>query len=175
MDVQTHVVHSLHEIQIQQTETEFVTGVCQKRHVGTDKRQMQADRILLDATYGMPARVRRAGWLDEALRENLRRGRNADMKNDLMYHVQMRKQQDIEDLKVEVRQLKEENEAIRMGLDGNDERGDKLENQFAELHTNFETFKRQTVKRQTELQRGLQFTLMAVLIGYVLGIGTILL
>ena len=50
------------------------------------------------------------------------------MKNDLMYHVQMRKQQDIEDLKVEVRQLKEENEAIRMRLDGNDERGDKLEN-----------------------------------------------
>jgi hypothetical protein len=87
----------------------------------------------------------------------------------------MRKQQDIEDLKVEVRQLKEENEAIRMGLDGNDERGDKLENQLAELQTNFETFKRQTVKRQTELQRGLQFTLLAVLIGYVLGVGTILL
>ena len=97
------------------------------------------------------------------------------MKNNLMYHVQMRKQQDIEDLKVEVRQLKEENEAIRMGLDGNDERGDKLENQLAELQTNFETFKRQTVKRQTELQRGLQFTLLAVLIGYVLGVGTILL
>ena len=97
------------------------------------------------------------------------------MKNNLMYHVQMRKQQDIEDLKVEVRQLKEENEAIRMGLDGNDERGDKLENQLAELQTNFETFKRQTVKRKTELQRGLQFTLLAVLIGYVLGVGTILL
>lgn len=94
------------------------------------------------------------------------------MKNDLMYHVQMRKQQDIEDLKAEVRRLKEENEAIRMGLD---EHGDKLENQFAELQTNFETFKRQTVKRQTELQRGLQFTLLAVLIGYVLGVGTILL
>lgn len=97
------------------------------------------------------------------------------MKNNLMYHVQMRKQQDIEDLKVEVRQLKEENEAIRMGWDEHDERGDKLENQLAELQTNFETFKRQTVKRQTELQRGLQFTLLAVLIGYVLGVGTILL
>lgn len=101
------------------------------------------------------------------------------MKNDLMYHVQMRKQQDIEDLKAKVRQLKEENEAIRMGLDGNDERGDKLENKLAELQTNFETnfetFKRQTIKRQTELQRGLQFTLLAVLIGYVLGVGTILL
>lgn len=97
------------------------------------------------------------------------------MKNDLMYHVQMRKQQDIEDLKSEVKQLKEGNEAIRMGLDEHDEHGDKLENQFAELHTNFETFKRQTVKRQTELQRGLQFTLLAVLIGYVLGVGTILL
>ena len=97
------------------------------------------------------------------------------MKNDLMYHVQMRKQQDIEDLKVEVRQLKEENEAIRMGLDGNDEHGYKLEDKLAELQTNFETFKPQTVKRQTELQRGLQFTLLAVLIGYVLGVGTILL
>ena len=97
------------------------------------------------------------------------------MKNDLMYHVQMRKQQDIEDLKVEVRQLKEENEAIRMRLDENDKHGYKLEDKLAELQTNFETFKRQTVKRQTELQRGLQFTLMAVLIGYVLGIGTILL
>lgn len=99
--------------------------------------------------------------MDEAVWENLRKGRNADMKNDLMYHVQMRKQQDIEDLKAKVRQLKEENEAIRMGLDGHDEC--------------FETFKRQIVKRQTELQRGLQFTLLAVLIGYVLGIGTILL
>lgn len=97
------------------------------------------------------------------------------MKNDLMYHVQMRKQQDIEDLKVEVRQLKEENEAIRMGLGVNDEHGYKLEDKLAELQTNFETFKRQTVKRQTELQRGLQFTLLAVLIGYVLGVGTILL
>lgn len=97
------------------------------------------------------------------------------MKNDLMYHVQMRKQQDIEDLKVEVRQLKEENEAIRMRLDENDKHGYKLEDKFAELQTNFETFKRQTVKRQTELQRGLQFTLLAVLIGYVLGVGTILL
>lgn len=97
------------------------------------------------------------------------------MKNDLMYHVQMRKQQDIEDLKVEVRQLKEENEAIRMRLDENDKHGYKLEDKLAELQTNFETFKRQTVKRQTELQRGLQFTLLAVLIGYVLGVGTILL
>ena len=97
------------------------------------------------------------------------------MKNDLMYHVQMRKQQDIEDLKVEVRQLKEENEAIRMRLDTNDEHGYKLEDKLAELQSNFETFKRQTVKRQTELQRGLQFTLLAVLIGYVLGVGTILL
>ena len=97
------------------------------------------------------------------------------MKNNLMYHVQMRKQQDIEDLKAKVKQLKEENEAIRMRLDGHDERDDKLENQLAELQTNFETFKRQTVKRQTELQRGLQFTLLAVLIGYVLGVGTILL
>lgn len=94
------------------------------------------------------------------------------MKNDLMYHVQMRKQQDIEDLKAEVKQLKEENEAIRMGLD---EHVDKSENQLAELQTNFETFKRQTVKRQIEMQRGLQFTLLAVLIGYVLGVGTILL
>ena len=97
------------------------------------------------------------------------------MKNDLMYHVQMRKQQDIEDLKVEVRQLKEENEAIQMRLDENDKHGYKLEDKLAELQTNFETFKRQTVKRQTELQRGLQFTLLAVLIGYVLGVGTILL
>lgn len=97
------------------------------------------------------------------------------MKNDVLYHVQMRKQQDIEDLKAGVKQLKEENEAIRMGLDVNDEHDDKLENQLAELQTNFETFKRQTVKRQTELQRGLQFTLLAVLIGYVLGVGTILL
>lgn len=97
------------------------------------------------------------------------------MKNDLMYHVQMRKQQDIEDLKADVKQLKEENEAIRMGLDERDEHGDKWENQLAELQTNFETFKRQTVKRQIEMQRGLQFTLLAVLIGYVLGVGTILL
>ena len=97
------------------------------------------------------------------------------MKNDLMYHVQMRKQQDIEDLKADVKQLKEENEAIRMGLDVHDEHGDKWENQLAELQTNFETFKRQTVKRQIEMQRGLQFTLLAVLIGYVLGVGTILL
>lgn len=97
------------------------------------------------------------------------------MKNNLMYHVQMRKQQDIEDLKAKVRQLKEEKEAIRMRLDVNDEHGYKLEDKLAELQTNFETFKRQTVKRQTELQRGLQFTLLAVLIGYVLGVGTILL
>ena len=97
------------------------------------------------------------------------------MKNNLMYHVQMRKQQDIEDLKAKVRQLKEENEAIRMRLDVNDKHGYKLEDKLAELQTNFETFKRQTVKRQTELQRGLQFTLLAVLIGYVLGVGTILL
>lgn len=94
------------------------------------------------------------------------------MKNDLMYHVQMRKQQDIEDLKAEVKQLKEENEAIRMGFD---EHGDKLGNQLAELQTNYDAFKRQTVKRQIEMQRGLQFTLLAVLIGYVLGVGTILL
>ncbi len=97
------------------------------------------------------------------------------MKNDLMYHVQMRKQQDIEDLKAEGKQLKEANEAIRMRLDANDEHWHKLENQLAELQTNFETFKRQTMKRQTELQRGLQFTLLTVLIGYVLGVGTILL
>ena len=97
------------------------------------------------------------------------------MKNDLMYHVQMRKQQDIEDLKAEVKQLKEANEAIRMRLDGNDKHEYKLEDKLAELQTNFETFKRQTVKRQTELQRGLQFILLAVLIGYVLGVGTILL
>ena len=97
------------------------------------------------------------------------------MKNDLMYHVQMRKQQDIEDLKADVKQLKEENEAIRMGLDEHDEHRDKLENQLAELQTNFETFKQQTVKRQIEMQRGLQFILLAVLIGYVLGVGTILL
>lgn len=97
------------------------------------------------------------------------------MKNNLMYHVQMRKQQDIEDLKAGIRQLKEENEAIRMRLDENDKHGYKLEDKLAELQTNFETFKRQTVKRQTELQRGLQFTLLAVLIGYVLGVGTILL
>ena len=97
------------------------------------------------------------------------------MKNDIMYHVQMRKQQDIEDLKVEVKQLKEENEAVRMGLDEHDKCGDKWENQLAELQTNFETFKQQTVKRQIEMQRGLQFTLLAVLIGYVLGVGTILL
>lgn len=133
---------------------------------------MQADRILLDATYGMPVGIRRAGWLDETLRENLRRGRNANMKNDLMYHVQMRKQQDIEDLKADIKQLKEESNAIRMGLD---EHVDKSENQLAELQTNFETFKRQTVKRQIEMQRGLQFILLAVLIGYVLGVGTILL
>ena len=94
------------------------------------------------------------------------------MKNDLLYHVQMRKQQDIEDLKAEVKQLKEENEAIQMGLD---EHGDKLGNQLAELQTNYDAFKRQIIKRQTELQRGLQFTLLAVLIGYVLGVGTILL
>lgn len=94
------------------------------------------------------------------------------MKNDLMYHVQMRKQQDIEDLKAEVKQLKEENEAIRMGLD---EHGDKLGNQLAEMQTNYDEFKRQIIKRQIELQRGLQFTLLAVLIGYVLGVGTILL
>lgn len=94
------------------------------------------------------------------------------MKNDLMYHVQMRKQQDIEDLKAEVKQLKEENEAIQMGLD---EHGDKLGNQLAELQTNYDAFKRQIIKRQTELQRGLQFTLLAVLIGYILGVGTILL
>lgn len=97
------------------------------------------------------------------------------MKNDVLYHVQMRKQQDIEDLKAKVRQLKEENEAIRMRLDVNDEHGYKLDDKLAELQANFETFKRQTVKRQTELQRGLQFTLLAVLIGYVLGVGTILL
>lgn len=97
------------------------------------------------------------------------------MKNDVLYHVQMRKQQDIEDLKAKVRQLKEENEAIRMRLDENDKHGYKLEDKLAELQTNFETFKRQTIKRQTELQRGLQFTLLAVLIGYVLGVGTILL
>ena len=97
------------------------------------------------------------------------------MKNNLMYHVQMRKQQDIEDLKAEVKQLKKANEAIRMRLDENDKHGYKLEDKLAELQTNFETFKRQTVKRQTELQRGLQFTLLAVLIGYVLGVGTILL
>lgn len=97
------------------------------------------------------------------------------MKNNLMYHVQMRKQQDIEDLKAKVKQLKEANEVIRMRLGVNDEHGYKLEDKLAELQTNFETFKRQTVKRQTELQRGLQFTLLAVLIGYVLGVGTILL
>lgn len=97
------------------------------------------------------------------------------MKNDVLYHVQMRKQQDIEDLKAEVKQLKEANEAIRRRLDVNDEHGYKLEDKLAELQTNFETFKRQTMKRQTELQRGLQFTLLAVLIGYVLGVGTILL
>ncbi|AXB82643.1 hypothetical protein ACG98G_05035 [Megasphaera hexanoica] len=97
------------------------------------------------------------------------------MKNDLMYHVQMRKQQDIEDLKAGVKQLKEANEAIRMRLGVNEEHGYKLEDKLAELQSNFETFKRQTVKRQTELQRGLQFTLLAVLIGYVLGVGTILL
>ena len=97
------------------------------------------------------------------------------MKNNLMYHVQMRKQQDIEDLKAKVRQLKEKNEAIRMGLDEHDERGDKLENQLAELQTNYDAFKRQIIKRQIEMQRGLQFTLLAVLIGYVLGVGTILL
>ena len=97
------------------------------------------------------------------------------MKNDLMYHVQMRKQQDIEDLKADIKQLKEESKAIRMGLDEHDEHVDKSENQLAELQTNFETFKQQTVKRQIEMQRGLQFTLLAVLIGYVLGVGTILL
>ena len=97
------------------------------------------------------------------------------MKNDIMYHVQMRKQQDIEDLKAEVKQLKEENEAIRMGVDEHDKCGDKLENQLAELKTNYDAFKRQTVKWQIEMQRGLQFTLLAVLIGYVLGVGTILL
>lgn len=94
------------------------------------------------------------------------------MKNDLMYHVQMRKQQDIEDLKADIKQLKEESNAIRMRLN---ERGDKLGNQLAELQTNYDTFKRQTVKRQIEMQRGLQFILLAVLIGYVLGVGTILL
>lgn len=97
------------------------------------------------------------------------------MKNDLMYHVQMRKQQDIEDLKADVKHLKEENEAIRMGLDKHDGHRDKLENQLAELQTAYDAFKRQTVKRQIEMQRGLQFTLLAVLIGYVLGVGTILL
>lgn len=84
----------------------------------------------------------------------------------------MRKQQDIEDLKADIKQLKEESNAIRMRLN---ERGDKLGNQLAELQTNYDAFKRQTVKRQIEMQRGLQFTLLAVLIGYVLGVGTILL
>lgn len=97
------------------------------------------------------------------------------MKNDLMYHVQMRKQQDIEDLKAEVKRLKEENKAIRMGLDVHDENEDEFGNQLAELQTNYDAFKRQIIKRQIELQRGLQFTLLAVLIGYVLGVGTILL
>ena len=84
----------------------------------------------------------------------------------------MRKQQDIEDLKADIKQLKEESNAIRMRLN---ERGDKLGNQLAELQTNYDAFKRQTVKRQIEMQRGLQFTLLAVLIGYGLGVGTILL
>lgn len=84
----------------------------------------------------------------------------------------MRKQQDIEDLKADIKQLKEESNAIRMRLN---ERGDKLGNQLAELQTNYDAFKRQTVKRQIEMQRGLQFILLAVLIGYVLGVGTILL
>jgi septal ring factor EnvC (AmiA/AmiB activator) len=94
------------------------------------------------------------------------------MKNDLMYHVQMGKQQDIEDLKADIKQLKEESNAIRMGLD---EHVDKSENQLAEMQTNYDEFKRQIIKRKIELQRGLQFTLLAVLIGYVLGVGTILL
>lgn len=91
------------------------------------------------------------------------------MKNDLMYHVQMRKQQDIEDLKEEVQQLKERNEDIRI----------KLEKRISEiwryLEDDYRPFKQQAVKNHMELQRGLQFTLLAVLIGYILGVGTILL
>lgn len=37
-DVQTHVVHSLHKVQIRQTKAELITKICQKRHVGIDRR-----------------------------------------------------------------------------------------------------------------------------------------